>query len=763
MIARTLCAMALLAGAPATAAADAVPVRSGEHPGFTRLVIEYAERPAWRVIAVPDGLRLETTASEIDYDLSRIFDAIPRSRIRAVRHGPGGADLTIELACDCRVNAFEVRRSALAIDVLGRSAVTPASSLVTDSADDPSGEAPREIADTDRIEALVDGPVLFLRGGIAAAGAEDLPPEPPDAIAPAIPAAAPASLIFPLAPDARPQMIDSPAVEMLTRNLAQEIARAATQGLIVRVPATAPGREPTPSPDTAAPIPNVRIETAFDRFLEGGSFENVAVSEIGECADAADYDVSGWGGEEPPAVQIARLRSALVGEFDEPDPRAVADLARLYIYLSFGLEARMLIEAFGQSLPERDHLIRMAEVVESGGPGDAALAAQVSCTGAAALWGLLALPSVPTDRVLDTDSILLAFSGLPAHLRRHLGPGLANRFAEGGEMRAVEVISNAVVRAASKGTPERVLSESHVAPDGHQDEALKELAMGSHPKAAEALLSLIDAHLRRGERVSADLIDGAEILAFEQGGTPVGVDLKVAEIRARLANGDFREAFDALGRAADEGLLPPGELGSVRQAAMIALVRNADDATFVSRLLDAPAIRVAAAAGRALRFEIGNRLLSLGFAREAEQLAEPIENATDRAELRYAARLALALGNPNRAVLLARRASDDETLRILAEGLSVAGRHREAAEAYLGLGDSETSLSEAWRAGDWPDIAERDEGALGSAARAFLEQQSPPDPAAAPSLSGARAAAEASAELRVALNAMLEQVRGPEP
>jgi len=116
---RALCAgILLLCGFATTVSAGPVAVRSGEHPGFSRLVIDFGQVPQWTVNDLEGGRRFEFGGEPVALDVTDVFARMGRSRIESVSAGPGYLDLT--LTCDCGVTAFELVGGRLVIDVSER-------------------------------------------------------------------------------------------------------------------------------------------------------------------------------------------------------------------------------------------------------------------------------------------------------------------------------------------------------------------------------------------------------------------------------------------------------------------------------------------------------------------------------------------------------------------------------------------------------------------------------------------------------------------
>jgi hypothetical protein len=94
--------MLCLAG---VASAQTVVVRSGEHGTFTRLTLDLPSRAEWRLEPKPGGARIVFPGSDVDFDITRVFDRINRNRLRAIAPERGRLDLGF--ACDCLGSSFK--------------------------------------------------------------------------------------------------------------------------------------------------------------------------------------------------------------------------------------------------------------------------------------------------------------------------------------------------------------------------------------------------------------------------------------------------------------------------------------------------------------------------------------------------------------------------------------------------------------------------------------------------------------------------------
>lgn len=98
--------------------AETARVLSGEHADFTRLVVQLPAQAGWRVGRTPLGYAFATESREQpDYDLARVWDRIPRTRLQALRTDPETGILEMTLACQCHLFPFEYQPGVIVLDI----------------------------------------------------------------------------------------------------------------------------------------------------------------------------------------------------------------------------------------------------------------------------------------------------------------------------------------------------------------------------------------------------------------------------------------------------------------------------------------------------------------------------------------------------------------------------------------------------------------------------------------------------------------------
>lgn len=688
------------------ALAETVRVRSGEHSDFSRLVLTLPDAPEWRFTPVEGGYRLAVQAPDLSFDLSGVFGLIPRLRISDIGVDPQTGDLLIQVAEGSRATLVESRPGLLVIDVTAQ-----------ENAAGPARPGPG------------------------------------------------AALALPARPrrGAEPWFTNPDLSEAKTR-LIEQMGRAASQGLVeleLPPPFAKLPRDGFSAPSALSPRAwhALKAHTVFDGDGDGAFADADAF-----CPPDAVLDIAAWGDDRPVAVQLAERRRALVAEFDRPDVQAVAGLARFYLYLGFGAEARAVLAGFDITPPDAAALHALADIMEGSPGGAQALAGFLACEGPAALWASLSPHQPVLPQGLNTGAVLRAFSALPVHLRRHLGPALIERLMAGGYGDAARAVRDAILRAeGDAGASVRLLAARLDLAAGQERQAqaqLQAIVAEGGPAGAEALLDLVALGLARGEPIDSATVEALAAFAHEYRTTGLGHHFARTHVLALASGGAWPLAFTAFDR------LAPEDRAQAAEPLLAMLVARADDLTFLRHMFSDGARLDPAPLPRALRLEIAERLLALGFPAEArDKVGLPAELTGEERDLLI--RAALALRDPRMALRLFAGAGDARAIAYRARAQELLGGYAAAAAAWAEIGMEAAQAAAAWRAGDWQMI-----GRIGTQAqKALLDQgapgfaPAPADPAPPPqgdeapapagALTRARGLLEGSKALRAAADDLL--------
>lgn len=760
-------AMLVVSGlAPMGLHAETLIVRSGEHPGFSRLVIDFGVVPRWRLSAEGSTRRFDFAGPSVTLETDEVFERIGRSRIRSVRGRANGLD--VELGCDCVATAYGLPGGRFVIDVaapetdVGENTATARPRVLSQSLDT-SDFAP-DVTWT-LPSASLSEQTLDLTGAIAAGARprqfadHELRRRPP-----AKPLIRSHRTPLPARQDTAPRLTgvraptqqggrdtrdtpDAPlpefsALEDLGQRtaaadaLTEALNRAAEQGLVEletsggRATANASAVDgfrsqgDTPLPLPVGEQPSLRISTSIDRDFAAVA-RTLSDNAGSDCLADYDLDVAAWGDPTDPMAGLSGLRAGILGEFDRPDPDAAKALARRYIYLSFGAEARAVLSAFRLNDNEAAILNFLAEIADgrTRAPQDQ-VTALLNCPGPAALWALLSVDAPPSTSEVATPEITGAFSDLPLHLRRHFGPALVERFLDLGNPDAARTVWEAVDRAAGHHGERFTLATAELAKAEGDVETAEatygSLEDGSPENAPRAVLRLLTSRLSRGAAIDRSLVESAAALAYENRGTPLARELKVAELRGRIALDDWDTVFDELPRGRFAGALTVEDAERLVAQLYSAMAARANTEAFLARAAEAERRLTISVLSDPARRALADRLLDLGLPDRADSLLGGISKPEPADRLRTA-RARLISGQFAASLDVLRGLDAPEANDLRAKALLGLGRFEAASRAFMSAGDDENARRAAARGGLWALAPEP----VQSAADPLVEREDP--------------------------------------
>ena len=766
-------------------------VRSGEHDGFSRLVIDLPDGADWMLGRSSAGYEFRILAGGSTFDLTDVFTRIPRSRLADLT--AAGDGLLLSVAPDVHAKAYETADKRVVIDIADGSApegspferpVDRASSAA--SATEPArGPAPatdeppiatgaslaatlsfrpkandaaslpiywRNLADIDESADQGAGPVAAGHATATPAAAQD----------PVLP------LVFAQEP---PALLSVPRPEILSveDDLRRQVSRAAAQGLAEPRPGNQPAtqaRAPKADPTTPKALPATaekaddrdriayHAETSMDRDARDNPNARPVTNDGQTCLKDEALNIRSWGTGEPATTQISVARNGLTGEFDRPVSAAVRNLARLYLFFGMGAEARQTITAFNLMADDTDVLLDLGAVMD-GLPvrSESPLLAMNGCETVVALWSFLATEDKKHQAKASIPAILRGFSGLPAHLRLQFGGRLSDRLIGIGALDAAKAVRNAVARTTEGGNRALGMIDAEIAlGQGHPEIALPDLdriTMGNDDLSLRATVLALRTKLENGAPVGPAEVDAIAALAFENRLGAGGSLLAQLEIAARAASGDFATAFDRYGE--EEAKASDAGLDDTLDRILAYLVNHKDDAVFLTTYFDRKDL-IGKVARADTRIALAGRLSGLGFGSDVRALLT--KNAAEsipEGQL-LLARAALDLFEPETALDLTTRRGDAPALTLRADALAMLNKHLEAAQAFRDAGAPDRAAEAAWRGGDLAGAA-ADSAPLGQVLDGLPAGPLPATDTAnaAVTLSASRSALEDSVSFRAAL------------
>lgn len=716
-----------------------VVVKSGEHDGFTRLVLDFGDTADWKLGRSTDGYLLEVTPNDRVYDLRQVFAPIGKTRLASIWVDPATSALNLGLACACHAIPFEFRPGILVIDLK--------------DGPPPKGSS-FELAPDGELAIPLDArtpPRPRQRPG---------PPEVPDGyrwtdlvLSGRSPRDLPGATgkEGPIATGSLPQDL---ALQPLRDNLLTQMARGAAQGVVDMQRPEGLELHVTEYPQTQIRIGESSGQTPGPDDNQHGDLTAAGA----ECVPAEALDLSGWGDDTRPVTdQLAELKRDMTGEFDLPEPNAVNRAIMFHLYLGFGAEARQMIRIFNVDEERAAIWESLAYLLDEASDPTHRFRGQAACDGPAALWAMLEDPPVLRGDPMNTRAVRLAFSALPIHLRQHIGPRLSDRFSSLGDAETAHALIAAVGRSpvadiAGIGlmTAEIALSEG----DGKAaEEVLVEVLADPGSDRVAALVALVEARAAQRMPIAPEVAQALMAYEAENAGTAISARLKRASIIAQAGAGMFEAAFAAL----------PDVSTAERDvwALTAALAPDADFLTVAVLDPDAPVTDL----DDSLSTDIARRLLGLGLASPAKRWISGVREPDPL--LLAQIELALRDGSNVISVLADQTGPEVEALRV--QAFDILGQETLRAERLATQEDPGAASAALARANDWTALA--DHGAelwkpiathVVQVSDTALSGRNGPNPDAKGPLAAGHDLAAAGAQTRAQVEALLAALPAPE-
>ena len=689
-------------------------VTAGEHPGFTRVVIQFGAPVDWQLGRDGQGYRLRIQPNAPVYDLKNVFNLIGKTRLTAAAVDPATGDLTLSLTCACYAMPYEQRPGVVVVDL--RDGAAPAGSsfelpLKKLEKAQPAGDALKSTYDWTSLPLPAAGPPMALMANLGT-------PSP------------------------------TPKLDPLRQSLIQDLSRGASQGVVDMVVPVQSAEQPAGDGAAAQQI-QIGADAKADPNLVTRQITSASAPLTAQGAPCWADDqlaIAAWGGQQPVAAQFGPQREGLSGEFDAPDPVAVTRAIRFQLFLGFGAEARSLTRAFTPDAPDAALWHSMAHVLDGEVDPAPAFSGMEECESAAALWATLDDPKAMATSPQAKAAVLRSFSALPPHLRRLLGPSFVARVQKAGDLAQATALYQAVQRAEGDPSPELVMMQAQMDRAlGKPDTAnaqVSALAKAPGPSSAEALVDLVETQAPLGQPISFAQVQALEAFLTERRGGPDAPRFQRALVLAKAASGDFEGAFATLKTAPD-----------VAATVWQLLAHSAPDSAFLTYASLAPTDPVPADS-IAVADKIAGRMLGLGLSDQAGLWVAQVPQAAPE----LVAEIKLAQGDAQAALTLLQLDDNPAALQLKAGAYQALGQASQAADLYGHLGESDSVWHILRQAGDWQAVASQ--GPAPWKAVAALVANPAPETATGP-LSQDKALIDRSVATRDAILALLDQTKVP--
>lgn len=673
----------LLALPPSVAAAQNIAVRSGEHGDFSRLVFPFPKPVEWKMGRVSDGYEIRLQGNGNNIDISKVYRRISHNRIKGISVSEDFSRILLSVECDCHADAFEFRPGLLVVDI--------------------KDGVPRQ-----------NSP---FEGGFAADETEAVSAEkhPEESAAATESADKPASMLFPSGITLMPPEISkqSERITAMQSELLRQIGRAAAHGLLkANIPDPIYIPQQNSSPETQEIVPeepsaqthiNIHIENSIDREAANLIPKGANPADGNICFDSDLVNVVEWGNKDAVWEQISQNRRKLSGEFDKANPLAAEALAKAYIYAGFGAEALQIIDRFGVESETALILKDIARIVDDLLPHPSGVfQGQAGCDTEVALWAVMAMPELSKGIKINRSKVIYTFSELPLHLRRHLGPRLAGKFLEAGDIETATAIRNAIARAHGDAGDEFRLMDAYIKEErGHREAAeqtIEKIATTNNAVALKALIKLLETKAEQKLHVKDDLLLTAESYLFEQRKTAEGAKLLRSLTLINAQSGNLDIALSYLRTANTNTYIT--DMGFLWEEVLKTATHAASDEIFLKFVFAAQKDISKQKISPKIRQDVAKRMLDLGFTTQALEILGATMPLSDKGRL-IMAKAALLDGGADRVESLLETVPGDEAVYLRAEAFKKLGYYEKAAAAFAEISDFDSQKSAIWLAGDW--------------------------------------------------------------
>jgi hypothetical protein len=296
----------------------------------------------------------------------------------------------------------------------------------------------------------------------------------------------------------------------------------------------------------------------------------------------------------------------------------VENLAKYYLYLSFGAEAKSVLDEFGVFVKHAELFRLIADVMDDGYSDRSDLLAQyANCSGAPGFFAAMSQQKFTPQRDHANQEVAAYFSSLPLHLRQHLGPGLSEKFLSANAIQTAKLIQNSISRAEGlHGDAYELLTAEMQISDGNINEAIEifdVIYSQDGAVSANALIRAIEIHADQNMEIDPEIAELAEILTIEYRGSNLEESLTRASIIAQIYSKSPDRALVMLSRAGTMSLLPLAVRKKLTNDAASELVSSFTDIAFAKESVFLLETNVNDLLTDNSKIQIADRMMHIGF------------------------------------------------------------------------------------------------------------------------------------------------------
>lgn len=705
-----------------SATGDTVPITSGEHDGYTRLVLSIDPTTPWVLEKLNEGSRLRVTGTH-DFQLASIFDRIPKTRLKAVSAQTidGSSDFLLTLNCACDVNAYAYQSGYIIVDISdapeGYEAEI-ASNMTPKLGPNFLPDSPPNL-DIDVFSERPSAPHYAL--------SEVETPWPEQGVAHDLMAAeAHDAVIVPTDVDPQLQKTVDEAREALIRQL----SFAADQGLLEFRPDDSVHQEVEPEllheeaskseeGSITSPLEDpinqeqVNIQSVYD--IDGRDDTDTVVAGP-QCFSDFDFEIQNWGSGEDFSEELSELRSEQLGEFDVTDVEKIEGLIKLYIRYSFDVEARYLIGSYREEIHHAEILNELAYIL-SGTKSQhlEVLRGAIECGGAVGMWALASEGASFADALVHQDSVLSVFENLPADLRRLIGPRLIEAYLRRNMTAEAQRVADLIARAYGDDGERVELSQAELQLNqGHlpvAEDIYQKVISANTAESLPALIELVELYLSQGRIVPPEYRERIMLESDTHRGKALGLEFRALEVQMWVQNGDEEIALAKL--VSEIAIDPENEKSYRDMGSDILSTLTHDNPDFLTIAMSSFDFLEYGADNITLRTHLAEEALLFGFPNAAAELLEGVPEIEGEAVRNLIGLIAIADNNTETAEGIFKAADNEIANQKLLEIYISGGKFEQALAKIDMMNDPAVKLvNPDWFSGSWRDAIANDPAAL---------------------------------------------------
>ena len=524
-----------------SAIGDTVPVNSGEHEDYTRLVLTIDPTKPWRLERLGEESRLILDGLH-DIQLSNIFDRIPRTRLKDARTSvaEGSTIFLLDLNCPCEVNAYPYQGAYLILDISDPLKDNETEIALSSLPKMNANFSPDSLPNLDvSVDSNRPTSPHYVTSGPEASWPEQVDEEPAEDHS-----------FYTETTEINPDL--QKTVDKARDALIRQLSFAADQGLLDFKPNESNIEEVEPPHEEVAVVEGhraspmeglmnqeqVNIQSVYDLNRRD---DTMAINIDKRCLPDFEFDIENWGSGEDFSKELSNLRAEQLGEFDISDIEKVEGLIRLYIRYGFDAEARYLIASYPDEIKHADVLGDLSyamsgrEFVHMSG-----LPKAVDCGGAVGLWALASEDASSVSDLMNQESALNVFENLPADIRRSIGPRLIEAYLRRDMLTEAQLVADLITRAFGEDGHAVEMSQAGLMIEKGQvptaEGVYHEVIASNTTASVPALIELAELYLAEGRGVQNDYLDRIRLEADTQRGTHLGLELRSLEVRLLSQN-----------------------------------------------------------------------------------------------------------------------------------------------------------------------------------------------------------------------------------